>query len=54
MAPQWCVVAVLVVCLTGWQVAAGEEQNPEAYLPFGFWYKGYPKPSDLQKKVVRF
>jgi hypothetical protein len=30
---------------------AAEEQNAEAYQPFGFWYKGYPKPTDLQKKV---
>jgi hypothetical protein len=32
-------------------IVAAEEQNAEAYLPFGFWYKGYPKPTDLQKKV---
>jgi hypothetical protein len=43
-------LVVPLVCMTGQQVAA-EEENSEAYQPFGFWYKGYPKPTDLQKKV---
>jgi hypothetical protein len=52
MRPLLCLVVVMpLVCLTGQLLVAAEEQNAEAYQPFGFWYKGYPKPTDLQKKV---
>jgi hypothetical protein len=44
-------VVVMVVCL--WcPLSATEEQIPEGYVPFGFWYKGYPKPSEPHKKVT--
>jgi hypothetical protein len=42
-----CSLVLLVVGLVC--LAVAEDQNNEAYLPFGFWYKGYPKPSDIKK-----